>query len=132
MPNKRDVVRAFKSMRGVLREKGILVLTQGTTDKQWKEKPRFLIAGQQKNITRLFVIDYIKMGARYTIVDIFKNNKKENLKVWSTEYAQMLLRDDYALLLKKAGFRKINFYGSFKYQPYSKKTSNRLIIVARK
>jgi glycine/sarcosine N-methyltransferase len=33
-PNETDVLRAFKSMGTVLRDGGILVLTQGTTDKQ--------------------------------------------------------------------------------------------------
>jgi glycine/sarcosine N-methyltransferase len=35
MPNESETLRAFRSMRDVLRDGGILVLTQGTTDKQW-------------------------------------------------------------------------------------------------
>lgn len=37
-----NVLLAFGSMRGVLRDGGILVLIHGTTDRQWREKPRFL------------------------------------------------------------------------------------------
>lgn len=132
MPNKKEAVRAFRSMYRVLCDKGILVLTQGTTDKQWKKKPRFILAGHKKDVTRLFVIDYIKNGARYNIVDIFHGGKKSDLKVWGTDYIQMLLRDNYKELLNSAGFMRIKFYGSFKFEPYSKKTSNRLIIVAYK
>ena len=44
MPDDIQVQRAFQSRRAVLREGGILVLTQGTTDKQWADKPRFILA----------------------------------------------------------------------------------------
>jgi ubiquinone/menaquinone biosynthesis C-methylase UbiE len=132
MPDKKEAIQAFRSMRRVLRDKGILVLTQGTTDKQWREMPRFILAGHNKDFTRLFVIDYVKKGARYNILDIFHGDKKSDLKVWSTDYTQMLLKDDYKKLLSSAGFKRIRFYGSFQFKPYSKKTSNRLITIAYK
>lgn len=132
MPNKKEVLRAFRSMRNVLRDKGILVLTQGTTDKQWKEKPRFMLAVDKKNFFRLFVIDYIKQGARYNVLDIHHANKKSELKVWKVDYPQILLKDDYQKLLRLAGFRKVDFYGSYRFESYNKKSSNRLIVTAYK
>lgn len=131
MPSYKQVIRAFKSMYKVLNYEGILVLSQGTTDKQWRKKPRFIRAVNNKNFSRLFVIDYRRKGARYNILDIFHNNKSE-LEVWSVDYPQILLKDDYQKLLKSAGFRKINFYGSYHFEPYNKKSSNRLIAVAYK
>ena len=132
MPNNKQVIRAFKSMYKVLNNKGILILSQGTTDKQWKKKPRFILAVNKQNFSRLFVIDYLKNGARYNILDIHHNNKKSKLEIWSVDYPHILLKDDYQNLLKLADFRKIDFYGSYHFEPYNKKNSNRLIIVAYK
>jgi ubiquinone/menaquinone biosynthesis C-methylase UbiE len=132
MSDKKEVIKAFLSMRRVLRDNGLLVLTQGTTDKQWKLKPRFIMASSKKEFSRLFVIDYLERGARYNVLDIWHSKPKPDMKVWGVDYDQILLKDDYAKLLQLAGFRKIRFYGSYKYEPYSKKESDMLIAVAHK
>ncbi|MGD1994465.1 MAG: class I SAM-dependent methyltransferase [Anaerolineae bacterium] len=132
MPTEADLLRAFQSMRAVLRDGGILVLTQGTTDKQWKEKPRFILAVNDSDFTRLFVIDYLGEGARYNILDIHHAETERDLEVWSVEYSRVYLRDDQERLLKASGFETIDFYGSYRREPYDKETSNRLIAVAQK
>jgi len=132
MPNETEVLRAFRSMRDVLRDGGMLVLTQGTTDKQWEEKPRFILAVNTKEFSRLFVIDYFDQGARYNILDIFHSEEAQDFKVWSVDYPQMLLKDDQERLLKESGFGTVNFYGTYHFDPYDKEASDRLIAVARK
>ena len=132
MPNNKQVVQAFKSMYKVLKVNGILILTQGTTNKQWKKKPRFILAVNDKVFSRLFVIDYKQKGARYNVLDIYHGGKKPELKFWSVEYRQMLLKDDYKKLLKLTGFREVNFYGSNHFEPYNKGKSDILIVVANK
>jgi ubiquinone/menaquinone biosynthesis C-methylase UbiE len=132
MSNQKQVLKALKSMYQIISDRGMLVLTQGTTDKQWKEKPRFILAVDNKNFSRLFVIDYKQKGARYNVLDIYHKGKKPELKVWSVEYPQMLLKDDYKKLLKLTGFRKVNFYGSYLFEPYNKRKSDILIVVANK
>jgi len=130
MPNEVDVLRALRSMGRVLRKGGILVLTQMTTDKQWEKKPRFITAVNNRDFSRVFVIDYIKKGARYNILDIFHSDDNLDFKVWSINYDRILLKDDIDRLLKAAGFRIINYYGSYEFEPYSKEKSDMLIIVA--
>jgi glycine/sarcosine N-methyltransferase len=132
MPNEAEVLRAFKSMRDVLRDAGILVLTQGTTDKQWKEKPRFILAVNTKEFSRLFVMDYFDQGARYNILDIFHSEEACDFKVWSVDYLQIPLKDDQERLLKASGFRAVDFYSTYRFDPYDKEASDRLIAVARK
>ncbi len=132
MPDKKEVIKVFLSMQRVLRENGILVITQGTTDKQWKIKPRFILNSSGNDFTRLFVIDYLERGARYNVVDILHDKQRPDLKVWTFEYSQILLKDDYFKLLQLAGYRKIRFYGSYKFEPYNKKESDILICVAHK
>lgn len=132
MPSEAEALRAFESMRSVLRDGGILVLTQGTTDKQWQEKPRFILAVNERDFTRLFVIDYLGEGARYNILDIHHAEAKRDFEVWSVEYSRVYLRDDQERLLKASGFEAVDFYGSYAREPYDKEASNRLITVAQK
>ena len=109
MPNESEVLRALRSMREVLRDGGILVLTQGTTDKQWQEKRRFILAANRKDFSRLFVIDYFDGGARFNVLDIFHGEEASDFKVWSIDYAQILLRDDQERMLKASGFGVLDF-----------------------
>ena len=132
MPNRKQVLRAFESMCGVLRSGGLLVLTQGTSDRQWKARPRFIPAVITHDFSRVFVIDYRRKGATYNILDIFHGESGNNLEVWSIDFAQILLRDNLDELLKASGFDRIDFYGSYTFEPYSKETSDRLITVAFK
>jgi hypothetical protein len=119
-------------MRGVLREGGLLVLAQGTSDRQWREKPRFMLATDTPEFSRLFVIDYLGDGACYNVLDVFHGEGGGRLEAWSTEYAHILLRDDQERLLCDAGFRRVDFYGSYNFSPYDRESSQRLITVARR
>jgi glycine/sarcosine N-methyltransferase len=132
MPNEAEMHKALSSMSQVLTDGGLLVLTQGTTDKQWSEKPRFMLAVNKEDFSRLFVIDYEGAGARYNILDIYHGAGNYDFKVWTAHYHIMLLKDDLARLLAQAGFGDIEFYGSYTLEPYDKTSSNILIAVARK
>ena len=70
MPDEAEVLKALSSVRQLLAEDGVLVLSQGTTDKQWNERPRFILAVNRDDFSRLFVIDYDDGGARYNVLDI--------------------------------------------------------------
>jgi glycine/sarcosine N-methyltransferase len=131
MPDEDEALRALQSMRAVLGEGGIVVLTQGTTDRQWREKPRFILAVNQREFSRLFVIDYLGRGARYNVLDIHHGEQRADLEVWSIEYPRMLLRDDQARLLEASGFECVEFYGSYRFEPYDKEASGLLIAVAQ-
>ncbi|MEJ2736186.1 MAG: class I SAM-dependent methyltransferase [Anaerolineae bacterium] len=131
MPDDQQARQALRSMRGVLRPRGILVLTQGTTDRQWQEKPRFLVATNTPDFTRLFVIDYQGAGVRYNILDLYHTEERNELQTWSVTYPRILLRDDQERLLTAAGFASVDFYGSFEFEPYDKGASRHLIAVAQ-
>ena len=127
-----QVFLALRSMRAVLRRGGILVLTQGTTDRQWAEKPRFILAANTDDFSRLFAIDYLDTGARYNIVDIHRGGDRKELEVWSVEYPHILLHDDQKRLLRATGFAPVEFFGSYRFEPYDKEESRMLIAVAQK
>jgi glycine/sarcosine N-methyltransferase len=129
MPDETQCLRALRSMAAVLREGGILVLTAIPTDRQWAEKPRFLLAENTRDVSRLFVVDYGQRTACYHVLDILHGEDRRGLEVWSAELT-VLLRDDQERLLAAAGFERVDFFGSFDFQPYDRKASGRLIAVA--
>jgi SAM-dependent methyltransferase len=126
-----QVLRAFRSMAGVLRDGGLLILTAVPTDRQWREKPRFWLGASTHTTSRVFAVDYLERSARFHILDIFHGEGQHELKVWSAEL-NLLLRDDQERLLDAAGFQAVNFYGGFDFEPYDRETSRKLIAVARK
>jgi glycine/sarcosine N-methyltransferase len=132
MEDDNQVFLALRSMQSVLRRGGILVLTQGTTDRQWTEKPRFILAANTGEFSRLFVIDYLDAGARYNIVDIHRREEGEELEVWSVEYPRVLLHDDQKRLLRVSGFAPVEFFGSYRFEPYDKEQSRVLIAIAQR
>ena len=71
-----DILRAFGSMSQVLRSEGILILTAIPTDRQWKEKPRFLLTTNTPAFSRIFAMDYLDNTVRYNILDIFHTDEK--------------------------------------------------------
>jgi glycine/sarcosine N-methyltransferase len=127
-----EILRALRSMHGVLGSEGLVVLSQGTTDKQWGGKPRFIPVVNGPDFSRVLVIDYRGRGARYNVLDLFHGAGRNRLVVWSREYHVMLLRDDYQALLKTAGFGEIHFYGSYAFEAYDKTGSDILLVVAKK
>lgn len=130
MPDEEQFIRAFRSMHAVLREGGILVLTAIPTDKQWKEKPRFKLAVNYSDVTRLFVMDYFERTVGYHILDIFHNQDLDELKVWDAELT-VVLRDAQEKLLIAADFHSVSFYGDFDFsRPYDEANSDSLITVA--
>jgi len=131
MPDEEQFLRAFRSMHAVLREGGILLLTTIPTDKHWNEKPRFKLAVNTPEVTRLFVMDYFERTVVYHILDIFHSQNANELQVWSAELT-VLLRDDQERLLKTAGYQKVDFYRAFDFSPYDKENSDHLITVAHK
>jgi glycine/sarcosine N-methyltransferase len=131
MPDETQFLRAFNSMHAVLRKGGILVLTAIPTDRQWEERPRFKLVSNTPDVTRLFVMDYFERTIGYHILDIFHSQEANELKVWNAELT-VSLRDDQERLLRAAGFSQVDFYGSFDFNPYDKRSSERLITVAYK
>ena len=58
--------------------------------------------------------------------------KGRDFKVWSVDYARILLRGDQERLLREAGFGSGEFCGSFRLEPYDKEYSAMLTAVAHK
>lgn len=128
-----DILRALVSMLAVMRDGGVLVLSQGVCDRQWREKPRVIPALILHDRSRIFVVDYLDRAMRVHVVDIHHGDDPagRRLEVASFDY-RALLQDDYARLLARAGFRDVSFFGGWDGAPYDRSLSGRLIVTARK
>ena len=131
LPDEPEYLYAFQGMRSVLRDGGLLVLTATLTDKQWTQRPRFILGTNTRDFSRLYVIDYLERAARYNVLDIYHGEQRRGLEVWSAELT-VLLREAQQRLLEEAGFRSVDFFGTFEFAPYDEETSDRLITVARR
>jgi len=131
MPDEAQFLKAFKSMGSVLHRGGLLVLTAIPTDRQWKEKPRFSLAADTPDCTRVFAMDYFEKTVRYNILDLLRGPGGTELKTWSAELT-VLLHDEQERLLKAAGFRRVDFFGGYDFSSYNKEASNQMITIAQK
>ena len=127
-----DALRAFRSMYDVLADGGILVLDQGITDKRFSEMSRFQLSRDTPEATRIYVADVVgERDVEYSILDVVRDSDGSQLHVWTTD-GHIFLRDDQERLLTEAGFRSVEFYGTYDFRSYDKLESNRLIAVARR
>lgn len=129
MRDKREVLTALRSIRGVIRSGGVLVLSQGITDRLMREQPKFILAANTPEFSRIMALDYLAHQVRISVLDVFHAREQGDFKVATFDYS-CLLADDYRQLLPQAGFGSTDFYGSWSMEPYDETKSPQLIIVA--
>lgn len=137
------------NLRGCLRAGGVLILHNLNYDKRWKEKPRWFAvnAGMLENRETLVwrFADYpaarevegetqmiASDAARITFnIALFTKHADG---AWSVEVQSTLQRpyqhSEIELLLRRAGFREITFYGNLQGAPFDVEQSGDLVAVA--
>jgi len=126
-----QILQTLESMRAVLRDGGILVLTQGLCDRQLRERPRYIPVIQTRDFSRLFVMEYAAETLTIDILDLLHTEQEHAFDVASVTY-RIVLHADYERLLGQARFAERHYYGGYSLEPYDKEHSSRLIIVARR
>ena len=124
-----EIVDALKSMREVLNPKGILVLTQGLTDIQIKNRVRFAPAINDPDFSRIMVVDYYDEEYEVNVLDLEHSHDRDEFNVYGVRY-RILLQDDYERLLREAGYSEIEYYGDWDFKAYDREESELLLVVA--
>lgn len=124
------------NLRGCLRAEGVLILHNLNYDKRWKEKPRWfavnsgMLANRETLVWRF--ADYDPAAGLLTF-NIALFTKSEN-GTWSVEVQSTPQRpyrqSEIELLLRRAGFRAITFYGNLQGAPFDVEQSADLVAVA--
>ncbi len=126
-----ETLRALLSMKTVLRPGGILVFDQGNSDATMRNPPRFDPVINNRDYTRLFVIDYAGDIQTFIIFDFVHTQEITDFR-YTTVRIRIRLQDSWKKLLSEAGFDKVEFFGDWESTPYDKESSRRLIVVAQK
>jgi len=126
-----DLITAFKSMRMRLNDRGIVIMTQGTTHLTLQDRFRFDLVVNNKDFSRVFVRDISNGFQTVNILDIYHSDNENKMKTNSV-HIKIILDDEYRTLLNEAGFSKVDIYGGFDMCPYDKENSWKLIVVAEK
>jgi ubiquinone/menaquinone biosynthesis C-methylase UbiE len=124
-----EVLRALRSMKAVLRPGGILVFDQGQSDAMMKNPPRFDPIVNNRDFSRLFVLDYSTDVMQVNIFDFVHTEEKSEFYDTTVNVA-IRLKNDWERILSEVGFSNIQYYGDLDFTPYDKDTSRRLIAVA--
>jgi SAM-dependent methyltransferase len=126
-----EVLQALQSMRDVLRDGGILVLDQGQTDASMEDPPQFAPVVNERDFSRLFVMDYVQERMRVHIFDFVHTEDLRDFR-YNSVWLCIRLQDDWQRLLGQVGFTKTEFFGDWEGTDYDKEQSKRLIVVAQK
>jgi len=124
-----DTIKALRSMKAMLKPGGILIFDQGQTDVSMKNPPKYSPIINDRNLSRLFVMNYFKNQMEVNIFDFIHSKKIIEFK-HNSVLIRIRLKDDWKRILEFVGFEKVEYYGDWKMTPYNKKDSKRLIIVA--
>lgn len=126
-----DTQRALRSMNTILRDGGILVFDQGQTDATLKEPPRFAPIVNERDFSRLFVMDYSQEVMTVHVFDFIHTPDERDFR-HNTFRIRIRLKDSWERMLAKAGFITVRLFGDWEATPYNKEESRRLIVVAQK
>jgi len=126
-----EVVKMLENTRKVLRPEGLLVITQGISDKFIKDKPVLIPVVTRRDFSRIYGMEYRAQSLKIHVLDLIRTDEGQKTMEYCFEY-QILLQDDYLRLLEAAGYRDIKFFEDYKKTPYNKEMIYRMTVVAFK
>lgn len=124
-----EVRGALQSMKAILRPGGIIVFDQGQSDAMMKSPPRFDPIINNRDFSRLFVLEYTTDVMQVNIFDFVHTEERREFHNITVNLA-IRLKNDWEKILSDVGFSKVQFFGDVDFTPYDKDTSQRLIAVA--
>ncbi len=127
LPNRREVLRALRSMRAVIEPGGILILSQGMSDKLYRLQSRRVRVYDDESGTRDMLIDYGKRCWKVRVVDTRKKPGGPATSAYEFRYLRLLL-EDHLRLLGQAGFTAVEAFDGFSGRRYSKRESASLLL----
>ncbi|MBN2225827.1 MAG: class I SAM-dependent methyltransferase [candidate division Zixibacteria bacterium] len=128
----KGIATALRAMRRRLNANGILVVSNGISDKLLDIKPVFIAGPTFEDRAVYFFNEYPETErAVFHVLIVSKTASGFRHVVRSMDYYAMR-KDTLHGFLEQAEFRDMNYYGDFAFTRYSKRTSDRLIVVAQK
>lgn len=124
-----DAVKALNSMYKKLNDGGILIISNGISDKLLDEKPKFIPAKIQKSRAMFFFMEYPSQNRVVFNILQIRNNFKYNYDSVPYNAMRKSVLEKY---FRKTKFRRVQYFGNYDFSKYQIKTSRRLIMIAQK
>jgi SAM-dependent methyltransferase len=132
MQSDREVVAALRSMYDRLLPGGIVVISNGIADAMLDAKPRFVIGRQGRSQAFYFVLEYPDPAhVVFNVLSVRKTRAGFAAAHERIPYNAMR-RSVLARCFARTDFRRVRYYGDYRFTPYSRKRSRRLIAVAER
>lgn len=129
MMNDKDALKALKSMYNQLDKNGILMIQQVIHDNV--KFDAFPVINNEKESLIYSFTDKDKI-VEIRIIYLQHTKTKKDFKRFTVTYNATLTKSKMERLLRKTGFKNIQFYGDYNFKKYNPKKSNNLILIAKK
>jgi glycine/sarcosine N-methyltransferase len=126
-----EIGKALRSMRSILNPGGIIIFDQGQTDLSMENPPLYMPIVNNKDISRLFVMDYAQSVMTVQAFDFLHKEEENKYDFRRSEFKiRIRLLADWQAILRDLEM-EAEYYGDWNSVAYSVVSSNRLIIIAK-
>ena len=131
LPTTSGLEAAFSDFHNLLTPGGILIVEILNYERILAGKNRIVKIGRADQLQFIRFYDFLPDGIHFNTLLINWENESPVHRLLTTQL-QPFLRDDLQAAAGKAGFNKIEFFGSLKREKWDAKTSGNLVLFARK
>lgn len=121
--------KALKKTSSILKEKGTAVIQILNYSQILKENNRIINITEMNGEMYVRFYDFMPEYLNFNVLK-FKKDRPQERELFTTKLYPHT-KEVFSKLLKEAGFRKLNFYGSLGLQKFEKYTSKDLVIIAQ-
>lgn len=130
------MLSALKSMYGVLRDKGLVIIQIRNLQKLAEEEKRIFPVHFHKepNGDRklfIYVLDFHRSSVTFNVASFLEFDGEPRFEVDSVDY-RIVSAEKLQTLMTRAGFGKLEIYGNFEFAKFSGERSEDIVAVGRK
>jgi ubiquinone/menaquinone biosynthesis C-methylase UbiE len=132
----KGMLSALRSMYGVLRRNGVVVVQIRNLSMSVKEKKRIfpIHFHKEPNGDRklfIYVLDFHKTKVTFNVVSFLEFKGKPSFDVNSVDY-RIVSAERLGSLMRAAGFKGLKAYGDFEFTRFNKERNGDLIVIGTK
>jgi ubiquinone/menaquinone biosynthesis C-methylase UbiE len=132
----RGMLSALKSMYGVLRNEGLIIIQIRNLPRLAEEKKKIFPIHFHKEANGdrklfVYVLDFQRSSVTFNVVSFLEFDGEPRFEVDSVDY-RIVSAEKLQALMTKAGFEELEIYGNFKFAKFSDKRSEDIVAIGRK
>ncbi len=132
----KDILSALRSMYGVLRDEGVIIIQIRNLPKWVREGRRIfpIHFHKEPNGDRkvfIYVLDFYRTRVRFNVISSLEFDGKPTFEMNSVDY-RIVSAQKLEELMAKVGYRQLKVYGDFKFARFNNEHSEDIIAVGTK